>query len=105
MRFLLFVSLSFFVTACSHQMPQKAVQDESILILPNGHYNLQTPVTSGKVSQYERKIIIPGGPDDSTLSPCAKNFDGIMDNLEGLMSRQIEENNKIAAQQAAAYSY
>lgn len=112
MRFILLSFLCLFTTACSHQYQQKAVQNSDIIILPNGNYNFQQPtasdyeepVAAGRISRYERKIIVPGGPGGE-MSPCAKNFDGIMDNLEGLMSEQIRKNNDIAAKQAAAYSY
>lgn len=54
----------------------------------------------GKVSRYQRKVIVPGGPDGE-MNPCAESFDAVMDHLEGLMAKQIEENNRIAQQQAA----
>lgn len=62
-----------------------------------------SPTKAGRVSHFERKMIVPGGPD-GTMTPCEKNFDAIMDNLEGLMSEQINENNRMAAEQAARYS-
>lgn len=103
MRFA-FLFLFLFITACSHQQQQKAVQDTDVIILPSSAHNFEMPVTAGKISRYERKMIVPGGPNGE-MSPCAKNFDGIMDNLEDLMSDKIRKNNEIAARQAAGLRY
>lgn len=62
------------------------------------------PVSGGHVSRYQRQTIIPGGKD-GVMTPCAQNFDGIMDHLELLMEKQINENNEIARQQAAIPGY
>lgn len=105
------------LAACAHEAENTGMQNSSSVITMPGAYALQTdeapaamagamtmadnsPVTAGRISRYQRQVIVPGGMDGE-LTPCAKNFDAVMDHLEMLMAPQIEENNRIAAAQAA----
>lgn len=105
------------LAACAHEAENTGMQNSSSVITMPGAYAMQTdegqtpmtgainladnsPVTAGRISRYQRDIIVPGGMDGE-LTPCAKNFDAVMDHLEMLMAPQIEENNRIAAAQAA----
>lgn len=111
MRFSSLFVLSLLLAACSHEAENTGMQNSSnTIMMPSANYAMMnaapsagdSPVAAGHVSQFQRQIIVTGG-GDGPMSPCAKNFDQVMDNLEGLMAPQIEENNRLAAQQAAAY--
>lgn len=85
--------------ACAHE-------DEHTVTLPMpAHYALQSQqgaeqvTMPGHISRYQREVIVPGGQEPS--SECGKSFGQIMDHLETLMAPQIEENNRIAAEQAS----
>lgn len=112
MRFSLIVLSCVLLTACAHEAENTGVENSSVMTIP-GTYAMSTraeavredsPVAAGRVSRFQRHVIVPGGPDGE-MSASAKSFDAIMDNLEGLMMPQIEENNRIAAQQAAIPGY
>ena len=113
MRLLLLLLSCVTLGACAHEAENTGTENSSVMTFP-ATYAMQTtraasvaedsPVAAGRVSRFQRHVIVPGGPDGE-MTPCAKNFDGIMDNLESLMMPQIEENNRIAAQQAAIPGY
>lgn len=116
MRFSVLIVLSLLLTACAHEAENTCMQNSSSVITMPATYAMQTPaagamnsahgsiVAAGRVSRYQRQVIVPGGMDGE-LTPCAKNFDAVMDHLEMLMAPQIEENNRIAAAQAAIPGY
>lgn len=112
MRFVLSLVLSLMLVACSHEAENTGTENSSLTVLPTTYYAMSVPAAKAytpsaaprDVSRFERKVIVPGGPD-GVMSPCAQNFDGIMDHLEGLMTPQIEENNRIAAMQAKVPGY
>lgn len=112
MRFSLIVLSCVLLTACAHEAENTGVENSSVMTLP-GTYAMSTraeatkensPVAAGRISRFQRHVIVPGGPD-CAMSPNAKSFDAIMDNLEEIMAPQIAENNRIAAQQAAIPGY
>lgn len=108
---LVLLSLSLMLAACSHEAENTGMENSSRTVMP-ATYAMSVPAgdayvpsaAARGVSRFERKVIVPGGPD-GVMSPCAQNFDGIMDHLEGLMTPQIEENNRIAAMQAKVPGY
>lgn len=113
MRFFTLILLPFLclgLAACSHEAENTGVQNSSVITLPASYAMTTAPaqpdtvLSSSRISRYERKLIVPGGPEGE-MTPCAKNFDGIMDNLEMLMDDQIRKNNAIAAAQAASPRY
>ncbi len=115
MRFARFVLplLALTLGACAHEAENTGANNASSTIVMPSVYAMQTrveavtedsPVAAGRVSRFQRQLIVPGGMDGE-MSPCAQNFDGIMDHLETLMAPQIEENNRIAMQQAAIPRY
>lgn len=115
MRFLRFLLplLALTMGACAHEAENTgATNASSVIVLPAAYafearaeaVAEKSPVTAGRISRFQREVIVPGGMDGE-LSPCAQNFDGIMDHLETLMAPQIEENNRIAAAQAAFPRY
>ncbi len=115
MRLPIFLLVVLMTAACAHEAENTGMENSSVITMPAtyamvtpsaaaGHENDNSPVTAGRISRYERKVIVPGGPDGE-MTPCAQSFDAVMDHLEGLMASQIEENNRIAAQQAAIPGY
>lgn len=108
----LIVLSSLCLAACAHEAENTGAENSSVITLPAATYAMAMPeegasdsvITSGRISRYQRQTIVPGGPDGD-MSPCAKNFDGIMDHLELLMDKQIKKNNEIAALQAAHPRY
>ena len=115
MRFARFVLplLALTLGACAHEAENTGMENSSNTITLPAVYAMQaraeavaenSPVAAGRVSRFQRQVIVPGGMDGE-LTPCAKNFDGIMDHLETLMAPQIEENNRIAAAQASYPRY
>ncbi len=106
--------LSIFLAACSHTSARTSTERSSenvVAVMPATYAMMSTPQTAGNlpvsgghVSRYQRQIIIPGGTDGA-MTPCAQNFDAVMDHLESLMEKQINENNEIARQQAAIPGY
>ena len=110
MRFSCLLVLSLLLGACSHEAENTGMRNSSnVITLPATYAMMEapsvsegSPVAPGHVSRYQRQMIVTGGPDKPS-TPCAQNFDQIMDHLETLMKPQIDENNRIAAEQAAAY--
>lgn len=106
--------LSISLAACSHTPFQTSTErsSESVVTVMPATYAMMSqpqtagnlPVSGGRISRYQRQVIIPGG-SDGAMTPCAQNFDGVMDHLELLMEKQISENNEIARQQAAIPGY
>jgi hypothetical protein len=114
MRFSRLVAFSFalYLCACAHEAENTGSENSSLMTTTTQAYALQikppavdqnSPIAPGRVSRFQRHVIIPGGPDGE-MTPLAKNFDGIMDHLEALMGDQIRENNVIASEQATEYS-
>ncbi|PZO88734.1 MAG: hypothetical protein DI626_01075 [Micavibrio aeruginosavorus] len=111
--FVLITLSSLCLAACAHEAENTGAENSSVITLPAATYAMSVPeasapsdsvITSGRISRYQRQMIVPGGPDGE-MSPCAKNFDGVMDHLELLMDKQIRKNNEIAALQAAHPRY
>lgn len=106
--------LSVSLAACSHTSVGTSTERSSenvTTVIPATYAMMSTPqtagslpVSGGRVSRYQRQIIIPGGTGGE-MTPCAQNFDAVMDHLESLMKKQIDENNEIARQQAAIPGY
>lgn len=93
----------FCLAACAHEEKVAVVEMQPHYVLQS-QQGAEQVTMPGHVSRYQRQIIVAG----STIEPsseCAKNFGEVMDHLETLMKPQIEENNRIATQQAANPDY
>lgn len=104
MRFSFLIIVCLSLAACAHEAENTGAENSGVIVSPSQTYAMMSrdnssSVSAGRISHFERKKIIPGGPDGA-MSPCAKNFDGIMDHLEDLMSDRIRENNAMAERQA-----
>lgn len=117
MRYLCLAAL-LLLPACAHEAENTGSQNSSVTT-STMTYAMAAPVATpvayqpviqdsvlrtGGISRYQRTKYVPGGPDGD-MDPCAKNFDAIMDHLEGLMADKIRENNEIAEKQAAMPRY
>jgi hypothetical protein len=103
-KFVLTMMACVSLAACGHDPQPMTVAVVKPSYVLQSQRGAERVTTAGFVSRYQRQEIVPGAKIEPS-SPYAQNFSDVMDHLETLMAPQVEENNRIAAMQAADPSF